>query len=107
MEQVRGRVERSDRRGSPAVRRNRARDAPLLWLLVSRRGGERGEVSVRSGAGAGARITGLQSGGRNALAAGDGAGNRTRTYDPRITNALLYQLSYPGPGRAGNSTEKL
>jgi hypothetical protein len=24
------------------------------------------------------------------------AGNRTRTYDPRITNALLYQLSYPG-----------
>jgi hypothetical protein len=25
-----------------------------------------------------------------------GAGNRTRTYDPRITNALLYQLSYPG-----------
>jgi hypothetical protein len=27
---------------------------------------------------------------------GDGAGNRTRTYDPRITNALLYQLSYPG-----------
>jgi hypothetical protein len=26
-----------------------------------------------------------------------GAGNRTRTYDPRITNALLYQLSYPGP----------
>ena len=27
-----------------------------------------------------------------------GAGNRTRTYDPRITNALLYQLSYPGPG---------
>jgi hypothetical protein len=28
----------------------------------------------------------------------DGAGNRTRTYDPRITNALLYQLSYPGAG---------
>ncbi len=25
-----------------------------------------------------------------------GAGNRTRTYDPRITNALLYQLSYTG-----------
>jgi hypothetical protein len=25
-----------------------------------------------------------------------GAGNRIRTYDPRITNALLYQLSYPG-----------
>ena len=28
-----------------------------------------------------------------------GAGNRIRTYDPRITNALLYQLSYPGAGR--------
>src|SRR6185437_2614178 len=27
-----------------------------------------------------------------------GAGNRIRTYDPRITNALLYQLSYPGAG---------
>ena len=26
------------------------------------------------------------------------AGNRIRTYDPRITNALLYQLSYPGAG---------
>ncbi len=25
-----------------------------------------------------------------------GAGKRTRTSDPRITNALLYQLSYPG-----------
>src|SRR6185436_3394788 len=25
-----------------------------------------------------------------------GAGERTRTSDPRITNALLYQLSYPG-----------
>ena len=24
------------------------------------------------------------------------AGERTRTSDPRITNALLYQLSYPG-----------
>ena len=30
----------------------------------------------------------------------DGAGNRIRTYDPRITNALLYQLSYPGAGAA-------
>lgn len=31
-----------------------------------------------------------------------GAGDRTRTYDPRITNALLYQLSYSGAGgRAG------
>ena len=28
----------------------------------------------------------------------DGAGERTRTSDPRITNALLYQLSYPGGG---------
>ena len=27
---------------------------------------------------------------------GVGAGERTRTSDPRITNALLYQLSYPG-----------
>jgi hypothetical protein len=26
----------------------------------------------------------------------NGAGKRTRTSDPRITNALLYQLSYPG-----------
>ena len=25
-----------------------------------------------------------------------GAGNRSRTYDLRITNALLYQLSYAG-----------
>ncbi len=25
-----------------------------------------------------------------------GAGNRSRTYDLRITNALLYQLSYTG-----------
>ena len=30
------------------------------------------------------------------LAKKNGAGNRTRTDDPRITNALLYQLSYPG-----------
>lgn len=28
---------------------------------------------------------------------GDGADNRSRTYDLRITNALLYQLSYIGP----------
>ena len=27
----------------------------------------------------------------------DGADNRSRTYDLRITNALLYQLSYIGP----------
>ena len=27
---------------------------------------------------------------------GDGADNRSRTYDLRITNALLYQLSYIG-----------
>lgn len=26
----------------------------------------------------------------------DGAGNRNRTYDLRITNAPLYQLSYSG-----------
>ena len=32
----------------------------------------------------------------------DGAGNRIRTYDPRITNALLYQLSYPGAGAANS-----
>ena len=28
----------------------------------------------------------------------DGAGDRSRTYDLRITNALLYQLSYTGNG---------
>ena len=28
----------------------------------------------------------------------DGAGDRSRTYDLRITNALLYQLSYTGGG---------
>ena len=27
-----------------------------------------------------------------------GAGDRIRTYDLRITNALLYQLSYTGVG---------
>jgi hypothetical protein len=27
-----------------------------------------------------------------------GAGEEIRTPDPRITNALLYQLSYPGEG---------
>ena len=27
---------------------------------------------------------------------GSGAGDRSRTYDLRITNALLYQLSYTG-----------
>ncbi len=31
---------------------------------------------------------------------GDGAGDRSRTYDLRITNALLYQLSYTGLGAA-------
>ena len=30
-----------------------------------------------------------------------GAGNRTRTDDLLITNQLLYQLSYPGPGPLG------
>ena len=29
----------------------------------------------------------------------DGAGDRSRTYDLRITNALLYQLSYTGVRR--------
>ena len=29
-----------------------------------------------------------------------GAGEGNRTPDPRITNALLYQLSYPGTGAA-------
>ena len=29
-----------------------------------------------------------------------GAGDRSRTYDLRITNALLYQLSYTGTGGA-------
>ena len=33
----------------------------------------------------------------------NGAGNRIRTDDLRITNALLYQLSYPG----GNCYSKL
>lgn len=27
---------------------------------------------------------------------GNGAGDRTRTYDPIITNDVLYQLSYSG-----------
>jgi hypothetical protein len=39
--------------------------------------------------------------GRNEPKVG-GAGNRIRTYDPRITNALLYQLSYPGAGAANS-----
>jgi hypothetical protein len=30
-----------------------------------------------------------------------GAGNRNRTYDLRITNAPLYQLSYSGDNAAG------
>ncbi len=30
--------------------------------------------------------------------ASNGAGEETRTPDPRITNALLYQLSYSGKG---------
>ncbi len=33
---------------------------------------------------------------RGGLFALHGAGNRSRTYDLRITNALLYQLSYAG-----------
>ena len=43
-----------------------------------------------------ARQTLAGDGPRHAAHRGGGAGNRTRTYDPRITNALLYQLSYPG-----------
>jgi hypothetical protein len=35
--------------------------------------------------------------GRKGRKGGDGARNRIRTYDLRITNAPLYQLSYPGP----------
>ena len=31
-----------------------------------------------------------------------GAGEEIRTPDPRITNALLYQLSYPGEGKNFN-----
>ena len=34
----------------------------------------------------------------------DGAGDRTRTYDPIITNDVLYQLSYTGPVRRRYST---
>ncbi len=30
-----------------------------------------------------------------------GAGDRSRTYDLRITNALLYQLSYTGGDKKG------
>ncbi len=36
-------------------------------------------------------MIGDDTGGKN------GADNRSRTYDLRITNALLYQLSYIGP----------
>lgn len=35
----------------------------------------------------------------------DGADNRSRTYDLRITNALLYQLSYIGPARGVHEGE--
>lgn len=34
------------------------------------------------------------------LGKGNGAGDRTRTYDPIITNDVLYQLSYTGAGQA-------
>src|SRR5689334_23078021 len=40
---------------------------------------------------------GLQGGALQALVS-TGAGNRNRTYDLRITNAPLYQLSYSGEG---------
>lgn len=36
----------------------------------------------------------------------DGAGNRSRTYDLRITNALLYQLSYAGVNRSARLGRK-
>ncbi len=36
---------------------------------------------------------------REQLALKSGAGDRSRTYDLRITNALLYQLSYTGKYR--------
>jgi hypothetical protein len=35
---------------------------------------------------------------RKARRSDDGAGEEIRTPDPRITNALLYQLSYSGEG---------
>src|SRR3990170_3424385 len=35
-----------------------------------------------------------------------GAGNRSRTYDLRITNALLYQLSYSGKSRHFTTTPR-
>ncbi len=38
-------------------------------------------------------------------AEGDGAAGGTRTPDPRITNALLYQLSYCGPHRGAGRGE--
>lgn len=40
---------------------------------------------------------------KDVVGRGSGADNRSRTYDLRITNALLYQLSYIGiePGLRG------
>lgn len=35
-----------------------------------------------------------------------GAGNRNRTYDLRITNAPLYQLSYSGDAKGGHSSRE-
>ena len=40
----------------------------------------------------------------------DGAGSQNRTDDPRITSAVLYQLSYAGPGmkrKTGRKPEQL
>ena len=37
------------------------------------------------------------------LRLGSGAGSRTRTRDPLITNQVLYQLSYTGPWRLANT----
>lgn len=38
------------------------------------------------------------------IAESRGAGDRTRTYDPIITNDVLYQLSYTGPVTRAYST---
>ncbi|GEM_PF-566617 len=42
-----------------------------------------------------------------AAQSGSGAGDRIRTYDLRITNALLYQLSYTGIDYPFHSTSPL
>ena len=60
------------------------RQAPLRFRSVRFHGhGQPTKQTPRSGA---------------AFGSDDGAGEEIRTPDPRITNALLYQLSYPGEG---------